>query len=928
MNGCDKDRLGTWTGRRGIDQHKMSMAHEFWWPRVAAFLAFLGVGAAVVCLPGFRFAYSDTDYLSFLLARGFFQEVLVDQGLPECLPLQNGNLLVIALIRLAEAIPVSPGILLGMGQGILAAMLFGQMQRLARRWVAAEDRMYVFWLVLAQPGIWRMLFCAPGEGVTAVLFIGALAHSPLKGEKASGWPVWLFLLSFSGLDGFFLALLLALCWPLGEGIATRQGDETSGSWPVTAVLSIAAIMPSVLFYGLLTLQWGVLAGPRLAGFPSLSGDVAVEKLLNGLWTQHIQEWLIWAGKGFTRVPVNVPLFGILFFLGIAAAWNDEAGTRILAIRTAWLFSLASIGWAFTAPGAARQGTWALFFFALIFVLRGARWLLDCLGVRDSRWSIVPVFLLAGLSIISTPLEWEEITVRARYFQQVCESIEKVLEIRGEGETAAVRFSPVVFSLAVNRLHPIPYPAGLTLEYGIHESGSRREGIRFDFRQSRIPDQVIYYPDLEEQWRPELTVMGTGIRSLWEAALDPFYEKSREHNLEVYQRAAPKEMIAAVWAEDLRLEGNTRSPAAPEDLEALGGAPAVGMTDPLAVPRSMPVGMKWDFESGFENTRRLGLAFGFHPPILPAAAGLRGVVSGTDETAGLLGVLRSEPFRIEGEEMTFVAALPEDSTSAFFCLAVYQETPYGESGETRQTRHLFEYEPPAPLMPDTFYYVLPANLRYSGNTVTGWRVVRLLQQTPDSQPQWVRWSLDPWINRQAVWLAADRDRNHFLFVDQIQQWKRPPGLYFTFEDGHYGDWEITGEAFGSRPANGPLAGQRPIAGYEGNFLINSFFGGSDRPTGTLTSPFFIIPGHRMEFSIGGGEDLERVYLALRVGNQVVLRETGEDSETLRRVVWDVEPWAGKPARIQIVDRSSDPWGHILVDDIRFYAREENNASHSQ
>jgi hypothetical protein len=56
----------------------------------------------------------------------------------------------------------------------------------------------------------------------------------------------------------------------------------------------------------------------------------------------------------------------------------------------------------------------------------------------------------------------------------------------------------------------------------------------------------------------------------------------------------------------------------------------------------------------------------------------------------------------------------------------------------------------------------------------------------------------------------------------------------FEGPDYGDWKVTGEAFGSGPARGALPQQMQVSGFLGNGLVNTYLGG-DRSTGTLTSP---------------------------------------------------------------------------------------------
>jgi fructan beta-fructosidase len=64
------------------------------------------------------------------------------------------------------------------------------------------------------------------------------------------------------------------------------------------------------------------------------------------------------------------------------------------------------------------------------------------------------------------------------------------------------------------------------------------------------------------------------------------------------------------------------------------------------------------------------------------------------------------------------------------------------------------------------------------------------------------------------------------------------LIADFEGENYGDWKVTGEAFGKGPARGTLPGQMVVDGFKGKGLVNSFLGG-DGATGTLTSPLFKI-----------------------------------------------------------------------------------------
>lgn len=140
----------------------------------------------------------------------------------------------------------------------------------------------------------------------------------------------------------------------------------------------------------------------------------------------------------------------------------------------------------------------------------------------------------------------------------------------------------------------------------------------------------------------------------------------------------------------------------------------------------------------------------------------------------------------------------------------------------------------------------------------------------------------------------------------------------FEGSTYRDWKVEGSAFGSGPAQGTLPNQMRVFGYRGKGLVNSFRGG-DESTGTLTSPPFVIQRKYLRYLIGGGKNLRELSLNLVIDGKVVRSATGTNevaggSEELRPGGWDVSEFAGRSARIQIIDRASGTWGHINVDDI--------------
>ena len=146
-------------------------------------------------------------------------------------------------------------------------------------------------------------------------------------------------------------------------------------------------------------------------------------------------------------------------------------------------------------------------------------------------------------------------------------------------------------------------------------------------------------------------------------------------------------------------------------------------------------------------------------------------------------------------------------------------------------------------------------------------------------------------------------------------ERRETLFEDFEDGTYGQWTVTGEAFGPAPVTGTLQSQQPVTGWHGKFLVNTFRNG-DATQGTAVSKPFKIAEPYIAFLIGGGSHKGLTCMNLLVDGKVVRTATGRDQEALASQHWDVRDLAGKEGRLEIVDKASGPWGHINIDYIRF------------
>jgi hypothetical protein len=150
------------------------------------------------------------------------------------------------------------------------------------------------------------------------------------------------------------------------------------------------------------------------------------------------------------------------------------------------------------------------------------------------------------------------------------------------------------------------------------------------------------------------------------------------------------------------------------------------------------------------------------------------------------------------------------------------------------------------------------------------------------------------------------------------------VFADFESGTYDGWTVTGEAFGEIPQT-----LKTIAGYQGRingrgtFFVNSHNirpGGDvrkgDSLTGTLTSSEFTIDFDAIEFLVGGGSHQGKTCVNLIIDDKVVLSATGRDNNQMSINTWNVRPFAGRTAKIQVVDNHTSGWGNIGIDHIVF------------
>ncbi|MDZ4753117.1 MAG: GH116 family glycosyl hydrolase [Phycisphaerae bacterium] len=143
--------------------------------------------------------------------------------------------------------------------------------------------------------------------------------------------------------------------------------------------------------------------------------------------------------------------------------------------------------------------------------------------------------------------------------------------------------------------------------------------------------------------------------------------------------------------------------------------------------------------------------------------------------------------------------------------------------------------------------------------------------------------------------------------------RPDRVLFDFEGDDFRGWTVEGHAFGTAPGRGTLPNQSAVEGYTGRGFVSSYHGG-DGATGQMISAPFKVDRRFLVFRIGGGSDMRQTSVQLFITGRSVGQACGDNSERLDLFAWDLSPYQGEDAQLEIMDRGSGAWAHINVDDV--------------
>lgn len=101
----------------------------------------------------------------------------------------------------------------------------------------------------------------------------------------------------------------------------------------------------------------------------------------------------------------------------------------------------------------------------------------------------------------------------------------------------------------------------------------------------------------------------------------------------------------------------------------------------------------------------------------------------------------------------------------------------------------------------------------------------------------------------------------------------------------------------------------------NYADSSFIG-------EIKSSEFIINFNYISFLIGGGADIQNLFLALvnSEDNKILFKSTGHNHDNMVKIIWNVSHLLGQKCYLKIVDKSVSSFGFLNIDEIKFLTSE--------
>ena len=137
---------------------------------------------------------------------------------------------------------------------------------------------------------------------------------------------------------------------------------------------------------------------------------------------------------------------------------------------------------------------------------------------------------------------------------------------------------------------------------------------------------------------------------------------------------------------------------------------------------------------------------------------------------------------------------------------------------------------------------------------------------------------------------------------------------SFEAG-FDEWLLEGKAVTNHGRHERYEGQQSISGNKGRGFLTSYHPDKgDRVTGRALSPEFTARADQhLAFLIAGGAG-EHVGLRLLADGEEAAVWRGKNSERFETVVHPLADVAGKRLQLELFDRATGVWGHIMLDHV--------------
>jgi sucrose-6-phosphate hydrolase SacC (GH32 family) len=189
-------------------------------------------------------------------------------------------------------------------------------------------------------------------------------------------------------------------------------------------------------------------------------------------------------------------------------------------------------------------------------------------------------------------------------------------------------------------------------------------------------------------------------------------------------------------------------------------------------------------------------------------------------------------------------------------------------------------------------------------------------------QTVSWDASKFINEELYFTIVDNVATGHLNVDDFNYYVSHEVMNGDFESGDLRGWKVVeGNAFDNTiTTQDKFWGTKPFK-HNGLYHLWGFQGGGDNRKGIMESSHFIALGDkniptsgRLTFLMGGGSDIDNLYVALvrdRTG-EILYTSTGMSDEQYSEHVFDATPYAGEELYFRIVDQTTAGFGHLNLD----------------